>query len=127
MVGRNKFGAKKVKDPVSGRVFDSKREFNRYTELSLMQLAGEIKDLRCQVKYELLPPVYEVVDMVGKSGKVRRVRRCVERGVNYVADFVYLDKDGNEVVEDAKGHRTAEYILKRKMMLYFYSIRLHEV
>lgn len=127
MVGRNKFGAKKVKDPVSGRVFDSKREFNRYTELSLMQLAGEIKDLRCQVKYELLPSVYDFVEMTGKNGKVRLVRTCVERGVNYVADFVYRTKDGEEVVEDAKGHRTVEYILKRKMMLHFHGIRLHEV
>ena len=127
MVGRNKFGAKKVKDPVSGRVFDSKREFNRYTELSLMQLAGEIKDLRCQVKYELLPPVYEWVEMTARNGKTRLVRSCVERGVNYVADFVYLTKDGEEVVEDAKGHRTAEYILKRKMLLHFHGIRLHEV
>ena len=39
----------------------------------------------------------------------------------------WVDKDGNEVVEDAKGHRTAEYILKRKMMLHFHGIRLHEV
>ena len=33
---------------------------------------------------------------------------------------------GKEVVEDAKGMRTRDYILKRKMMLYFHGIKIQE-
>lgn len=107
-----KYGNKKVW--FDGMEFDSIRERDRYLELKLLQRAGEISDLRTQVKFELIPS--QVYD-----GKV------VERPVTYIADFVYKDKLGNTVVEDAKGHRTTEYILKRKMMLYFLGIRVREV
>ena len=39
----------------------------------------------------------------------------------------YKDKDGNEVVEDAKGFRTKEYLLKKKMMRAFLGITIKEV
>lgn len=42
------------------------------------------------------------------------------RAIKYVADFVYEDKDGRTVVEDAKGMRNQTYLLKRKMFLYKY-------
>lgn len=107
-----KYGNKKV--AYNGMQFDSIRERDRYIELSLLQRAGEISDLDTQVKFPLLPS--QMYD-----GKV------VERPVVYIADFAYKDKAGNTVVEDAKGHRTKDYILKRKMMLYFYGIRIREV
>lgn len=107
-----KYGNKKVF--YNGIPFDSIRERDRYIELSLLQRAGEISNLDTQVKFELLPSQTY-------CGKV------VERAVHYIADFVYLDKRGNRVVEDAKGHRTKDYILKRKMMLYFLGIRIREV
>ncbi|MFX7845371.1 hypothetical protein ABTK14_24240 [Acinetobacter baumannii] len=43
-----------------------------------------------------------------------------------MADFVYKDANGNTVVEDTKGVRTKEYILKRKLMLRVYGIRITE-
>ena len=43
----------------------------------------------------------------------------------YVADFVYED-NGDTVVEDTKGMRTKEYVIKRKLMLYRYGIRIKE-
>ena len=107
-----KYGNRKVY--FNGMWFDSIRERDRYIELSLLQRAGEISDLDTQVKFELLPSQRY-------DGKV------VERPVTYIADFVYKDKLGNTVVEDAKGCRTKEYILKRKMMLYFLGIRVREV
>ena len=55
-----------------------------------------------------------------KKGKV------IERPVKYVADFMY-EENGQQVIEDAKGVRTKEYILKRKLMLYRYGIRIREV
>lgn len=97
-----------------GIKFDSQRELERWLELKLLERAGEITDLQRQVKFELIPS--QMYD-----GKV------VERAVNYIADFVYQEKNGNKVVEDTKGMRTKEYILKRKMMLYFCGIRIREV
>ena len=107
----SKFGNKKV--VVNDIQFDSKREARRYLDLRAMEIAGQIKNLQLQVKYTLIPS--QKID-----GKV------VEREVNYVADFVY-EQNGETVVEDSKGHRTKDYILKRKMMLYFHGIRIREV
>lgn len=98
---------------VDGITFDSKKEYKRFCELSLLERAGKITDLRRQVSYELLPS--QRID-----GKV------VERPVKYIADFVYKT-NGKEIVEDTKGFRTADYKLKRKLMLYFYGIRIKEV
>ena len=47
----------------------------------------------------------------------------VEQG----ADFVYTDADGRTVVEDVKGFRTKEYLIRRKLMLFRYGIRIQEV
>lgn len=108
----NKYHNKKV--VVNGLKFDSKREAARYRDLQLLERAGQIKDLRRQVRYMLAPSVYD------DDGK------CIERCATYVADFVYHDKAGNLVVEDCKGLRTDAYILKRKWMLKEYGIRILE-
>lgn len=107
----SKYGNRKV--ALDGFKFDSAHEANRYQQLKLMERAGRIANLRLQVPFELIPA--QRVD-----GKV------VERNVKYIADFTYT-KDGRLIVEDAKGFRTAEYKLKRKLMLYFHGIRIQEV
>ena len=94
--------------------FPSKRERDRFIILEDMQAKGEISELRCQVKFELLE--HQKLD-----GKV------VERAVDYIADFTYRDADGNLVVEDAKGFKTPEYVIKRKLLLHKYGIRIMEV
>lgn len=115
MVG-NKYGAKKIKDPATGYVFDSKTEFTRWCELRLLERAGKISDLRRQVKYVLIPAQK---DAKGKS---------LERECAYIADFVYFDLRLNyEVVEDTKGFRTDAYRIKRKLMLERHGIRIREV
>ena len=119
----NKYGADKV--VVDGIRFDSKREARRYQELFLLLKAGEISDLRMQVKYQLIPAQREP-DRIGPKGG-RKPGKVIEKEVNYVADFVYKDKDGNEIVEDTKGFRTKEYIIKRKLALYLLGIRIREV
>lgn len=108
----NKYHSKKVN--IDGITFDSKKEANRYCELKLLEKAGEIDCLKRQVKYELIPA--QRLD-----GKV------VERAVHYIADFVYKDKDGELIVEDTKGFRTADYIIKRKLMLWVHNIRIKEI
>lgn len=96
-----------------GNTYDSEKERHRHAELLLLEKAGEIRDLKRQVKFELIPSQMY-------NGKV------VERPVRYIADFTYIENDFI-VVEDVKGMRTKEYILKRKMMLYLNGIRIREV
>ena len=123
----NKYNAKKVS--VDGIEFDSKKEARRYQELLLLQKAGEIYMLERQKVYELIPAQREP-DTVGKRGGVIK-GKLIERAVEYVADFVYTDKNGKTVVEDVKGFREggayAVFVLKRKLMLYRYGIKIIEV
>lgn len=121
-----KYGNKTVF--VDGLPFDSKKEAARYRELSLLERAGEISDLKTQVPFELIPTAYETYERYGKNGKrLKDGRRCIEKAVVYKADFVYKDKYGNEVVEDTKGYKTKDYIIKRKLMLDRYGIRIREL
>lgn len=104
---RNKYGAKKTGGNASGK------EHTRANQLKLMQRAGVISNLREQVKYVLIPTQRD------SQGKL------LEKECSYYADFVY-EKDGVTVVEDAKGFRTPEYRLKRKLMLYLHGILIKE-
>ena len=108
---QNKYKNQKL--VVGGEVFDSVKEYTRYRELVLLQRAGYISGLQRQVEYELIPSQRD-------GGKV------VERACSYVADFVYQE-NGKTVVEDTKGFRTKDYIIKRKLMLYVHGIRIKEV
>lgn len=107
----SKYYSRKV--TMNGVVYDSKKEANRWCELSLLAKAGKITNLQRQVKYELIPA--QRID-----GKV------VERACTYVADFVY-ERDGKLVVEDTKGFKTKDYIIKRKLLLYLHNIRIKEI
>ena len=125
MSGRSKYHAKKVTQ--NGITYDSKKEARRHSELLLLERAGVITELKRQVKFVLLPAHYEAFERYGKNGqRIKDGQRCVERAVFYVADFTYK-QDGKLVVEDVKGIRTKEYILKRKMLLHFYNIKIREV
>lgn len=113
-----------------GIKFDSKHEAERYAILQDMQKKGEISNLTLQVPYELIPEQREKSTEIYKSGPNKgklKPGKLIERPLSYIADFVYRDKDGNLVVEDAKGMRTKEYIIKRKLMLYKNGIRIKEV
>ena len=118
----NKYSNQKV--TIDGETFDSKREAKRYCELKLLERAGEIRHLRRQEKFLLIPSQYEeVVDAKGKPKQ-----KCIERECVYIADFVYQDaRTGELVVEDTKGVRTKEYIIKRKLMLYNNRIKIKEI
>ena len=102
-----KYGNTKIR--VDGRLFDSKAEAARWQELQLLERAGEITELERQVEYELIP------------------KQKGERAVKYIADFRYIDHEGNTVVEDTKGVKTQVWIIKRKMMLRVHGIRVREV
>ena len=107
-----KYGNKKTE--VDGYLFDSRKEAHHYLELKYMLRAGLIENLRLQVPFVLIPPQKD------EKGKV------IERAVVYKADFVY-EQNGETVVEDTKGFKTKEYIIKRKLLLERYGYRIKEV
>lgn len=116
---KNKYGA------VRSGGYASKKERARAVQLRLWQRAGIISNLREQVPYELIPAQYGDfgTDLNGKP-----VRVCLENSCRYIADFVYtLNDTGQEIVEDTKGVRTKEYVIKRKLMLYIHGIKISEI
>lgn len=96
-----------------GITFDSKHEASRYQKLKVLLNAGEITELRLQVPFELIPTT--------------RLNGKTFRSIKYIADFVYKDKDGSEIVEDAKGMKTDVYKMKKKLMAYMHHIVIKEV
>ena len=114
-----KYGNRKI--VYNGQTYDSTKEFQRALHLELLQKAGEITELRRQVKYVLIPAQRE-------PDKGKRKGKLLERECAYIADFVYVDCHTEEtVVEDVKGVKTKEYVIKRKLMLWRYGIRIKEV
>ena len=107
----------------------SQKEATRWCELKLLQKAGKISDLQRQVEFELIPTQYETYERFSKRGeRLGEGMRVAERKVSYIADFVYIDNEtGEKVVEDTKGMRTKDYIIKRKLMLYTHHIKIKEV
>jgi hypothetical protein len=101
----SKYGNRKIHTPDGW--FDSQRELKRWGELKLLERAGQIKNLKRQVQYELVPKVAGF------------------RAAYYVADFVY-DEKGKTVVEDSKGFRDRLYMLKRKLMMWRHGIAVLE-
>lgn len=88
---------------VDGFRFDSKREAERYLELKVL----------VQGTVEVHPrfPLY-VGDVLIAT---------------YEADFRYETPDGEVVVEDVKGVKTAVYRLKKKLVEVLYGIKITEV
>lgn len=112
----NKYHAQKVY--LDGIAFDSRKEAKRWAELKLLEKAGIISDLARQVRFELIPA------QRNENNKV------IERKTDYIADFVYT-QDGQRVVEDVKGYKGSIayqlFVIKRKLMLYNYGIKVKEV
>lgn len=109
-VGRiryNKYGASRT--VIDGITFPSKKEASRYCQLKLLQLAGRIRNLERQPRYEL------VVNAV-KIGR-------------YTGDFRYEEFDRGTwrlVVEDSKGYASRDYPLRVKLMRACHGITVRE-
>ena len=95
-----------VRTEVDGHSFPSLKESRRYGQLKMLQLAGEISELRLQVPYELNP-----------NGSF---------SYRYFADFEYITKEGVKVTEDVKGFRNATYKKKAKLMMKVHGIKIKE-
>lgn len=117
-MNKPKYGNHKV-TTADGETFDSRKEYQRFCQLQLLERAGKISDLQKQVKYQLIP-------------SQRKPSGGLERAVSYIADFVYT-ANGKTVVEDVKGYRNpqsagyAKFVIKRKLMLYVHGIEVREV
>ena len=105
MARRNKYNAKKT--VVDGIEFDSIREADRYCELKLLEKAKEIRNLELQPRFLL-------------QDKFKDKMGTTHRKIEYVADFMYVDKDDKRIVEDVKGVMTDVYKLKKKLFLNLY-------
>jgi hypothetical protein len=92
----NKYGA--FKATIDGITFDSVFEAERWMELKMLERTGFIKDLHRQVRFEVIP-------------KTKR-----NRAHHYTADFAYTEK-GKMIVEDVKGVKTRDYLLRRDLLL----------
>jgi hypothetical protein len=94
---------------VDGIEFDSIKEAKRYGTLKILQKAGEISDLKLQVR----------MDILVNSKKIAA----------YIADFTYMEK-GSYVVEDVKSEFTRKnpvYRLKKKLIEAIYNLKIKEV
>jgi hypothetical protein len=98
---RSKYG--NVRTLYQGRQYASIKEATHARDLDLRKKAGEILAWVPQVPF-LLPG-----------------------GIVYVADFVVIVSDWSVRVEDAKGFRTKEYKLKRKLFKERYKRDIIEV
>lgn len=116
----NKPKSKYHNEPVTvdGVTFDSLGEHRRWCFLKLMEQAGEISNLRYHVKYTLFPK--GTIDIRRfPDGREIELKRY-DREHWYEADFVYVNKKGEEVVEDFKGFETPEFKEKRVMFKALY-------
>lgn len=111
--GHQKYRNKKVRTE-DGLMFDSRAEYRHWQHLCWRLKAGEIRDLRRQVPFELAPGVLV-------AGRRRPPLR-------YFADFVWVDSaTGEEVVEDVKGASTDAWRIKRHLMMSVHGIAVREI
>lgn len=100
---------KALKTKIDDIVFDSALEAKRYKQLKLLEDVGTIKNLMLQPKFNLM-------DSYKYNGKTIRA-------IDYIADFMY-EEDGKRIVEDVKGIRTKDYIIKSKLFMKKYILEL---
>lgn len=94
---RGKYLNKKVE--VDGLLFDSQKEARRWSELRLLERAGQISDLSRQVRMPL---------------RVNGKLVCT-----FIPDFTYVGADGQAVIEDVKSDFTRKlpvYRIKAKLV-----------
>ena len=102
---------------IAGIKFDSRLEGNRYLYLKNLERQGIIFDLKRQVTFEVIPQQTITIPQIGKRGlPIKPKVKVLEQNTEYIADFTYRLKDGRLIVEDTKGEKTPDYVIKRKLM-----------
>lgn len=114
---KSKYGNKPI--TVDGVRFDGLNEHRRWCFLQMMEKAGEISNLRYHVKFELIPQITKE-EIVHLKTKDKVVTKVVQSARYYEADFVYINKKGEEIVEDFKGQETDLFKFKAALFFYIY-------
>lgn len=115
MTKKSRYGNIRRQTHADGTVLDSKRELNRYNDLTLLQKAKQITELEVHPRY---PIQFEGRQTIGDNDPIIKIKYASGRQLTYVADFRYV-RNGRTVIEDVKmesGHRTATYKIKRALM-----------
>ena len=97
----------KAKRTVDGILFASQKEARVYRDFKLLERAGKLESLVLQMRYPLVV-----------EGRLV----CT-----YVADFVVKPVGKPLEIYDAKGYRTREYKLKKKLFEALMGIQIREV
>lgn len=112
----SKYNNKKV--TIGKLSFDSKKEHQRYQQLTALEQQGLISQLETQKRFELIPSV-----------KYKHAKRA-KPAIRYYADFVYVDTKGELVVEDVKSPATRKnpaYVIKKHLMMALKNIEISEI
>lgn len=121
-----KYKNKKIE--IDGIKFDSTKEGKRYLVLKQALYDGKIKDLKMQVKYELIQSIKEeYVEHLKTKDRVKT--RTLQLPITYTCDFQYM-KDGELIIEDVKASPKIlpkEFVLKEKLMFWKYRIKIRKV
>lgn len=123
---QSKYNNKKFE--INGIKYDSKREYQRHLVLLDAEKKGLISALELHPTYELVPNQY-TKGIKHLKTKDKEIDVLLESKIKYIADFRYI-KNNQMVVEDVKISKELfpkEYVLKRKLLLYVFGIRLKEV
>ena len=105
-------------DYVGDKKFDSIKEARYFLFLREQEKNGQISNLRRQVPFTLLPPI-KGKKVIQLKTKTKEVEYTIQDSVRYIADFVYTDKQGKEIIVDVKSEATRKdkvYVIKKKMM-----------
>lgn len=108
---RSKYGA--IRTEVDGIKFHSRKEAQRYSELKILEKAGDVWDLQLQAKFAL----YVLLQHPDSDSPIG----------HYVADFTYKNRRREHVVEDVKGFRTPLYRWKKRHFEAQYGIEIQEI
>lgn len=103
---RSKYKNRKVER--GGIKYDSQKEAKRAFDLELKQRAGEVSELKRQVKF-ILQDSFKI-----PSKKTKQGFETIKE-ITYIADFTYF-MGGEFYIEDVKGYKTPEYKIKAKML-----------
>lgn len=101
--------SKGEKSPAHGKpetMFDSVKEYERWGALQVLERAGALRELRRQVPMEIAPKA------IAKDGEKLRA-------IVYKADFMYINMDGETIVEDVKpfDKKTGKYLTTKDFNL----------
>lgn len=122
---KNKYGVapKEQRTSRDGIVFASKAELNRWEKLRLWQLAGDIRNLRRQVKY---PLTIDGVLVGHYTPDFVYEKRPMSPGSIHTVEATLPDL-WTEVIEDVKGAMTTDAALRIKVFEVIHKKKVHIV